>query len=247
MRKLSYNERVIHARGIVKKFGFKTVLRKIDLSLNRGDFLALFGPNGAGKTTFIQILCSLMRPTSGEVCVLGYDTRYDREALCRTIGVVSHNPFLYDNLTALENLKFFGKMYEVPELEDRVEELLVSVGLIEYINDPVQTFSRGMRQRLSVARAIIHDPAILFLDEPYTGLDPHGMEDLKQILKRFHGQGKTIIMTSHDLPKGLELCNQAAILKSGTLIYLGDISTINRDEFIGTYLTLTGRKRSPII
>ena len=245
MGKLSENDTIIDARGVVKKFGFKTVLRKVDLALKRGDFLALFGPNGAGKTTLIQILCSLMRPTSGEVCVAGYDIRYDKEALCKTIGVISHHTFLYNNLTAFENLKFYGKMYEVPELLDRIEALLALVGLRENMHDQVQTFSRGMQQRLSVARAIIHDPRILFLDEPYTGLDQHGAEDLKQLLREFQDQGKTVIMTSHDLNKGLELCNYAAILKSGTLVYKEPISRIIRDDFEQIYLKFTGEKRSP--
>ena len=245
MGKLQENDTIIDARGVVKKFGFKTVLRKVDLALKRGDFLALFGPNGAGKTTLIQILCSLMRPTSGEVSVAGYDTQTDKEALSKTIGVISHHTFLYNNLTAFENLKFYGKMYQVPELLDRIEALLALVGLREHMHDQVQTFSRGMQQRLSVARAIIHNPRILFLDEPYTGLDQHGAEDLKQLLREFQDQGKTVIMTSHDLNKGLELCNYAAILKSGTLVYKEPISRIIRDDFEQIYLKFTGEKRSP--
>jgi heme exporter protein A len=130
-----------------------------------------------------------MRPSAGRATVLGLDTCTDREALCRIIGVISHNPFLYDNLTAFENLKFYGKMYDVAKLIEKIEALIEMVGLSEYMNERVQTFSRGMQQRLSVARAIIHDPLILFLDEPFTGLDQQGAENLKQLLRQFQNQG----------------------------------------------------------
>lgn len=233
-------EPIIEVKGLVKKFGFKTVLRKVDLSLEKGDFLALFGHNGAGKTTLIRILCSLMRPTSGEIHIAGLDPLNEREALCKTIGVISHQTFLYKNLSAFENLRFYGRMYDVPDLKDRIEALLELVGLSEYRDDPVNNFSRGMQQRLSVARAIIHDPSILFLDEPYTGLDQHGAEDLKKLLKRFRSQGKTILMTSHDIDRGLELCNMTAILKSGRLIFKEKVTRALKDDFRQLYLSLTG-------
>ena len=239
---MTQDDNIIETKGLVKKFGFRTVLRKVDLSLKKGDFLALFGHNGAGKTTLIRILCSLMRPTSGEVRVAGFDPLHEREGLCKTIGVISHQSFLYKNLSAFENLRFYGRMYDVPDLRNRVEALLEKVGLSEFRDDPVQTFSRGMQQRLSVARAIIHDPLILFLDEPYTGLDQHGSEDLRDLLKDFQSQGKTILMTSHDIDRGLELCNQSAILKSGRLVFKEKMTTILRDDFKQLYFSLTGEK-----
>jgi heme ABC exporter ATP-binding subunit CcmA len=235
-------EYIIEAKELVKKFGFRTVLRKVDLSLKKGDFLALFGHNGAGKTTLIRILCSLMRPTSGEVRVAGFDPLHEREALCKTIGVISHQSFLYKNLSASENLRFYGRMYDVPDLKNRIEALLEQVGLMEYRDDPVQNFSRGMQQRLSVARAIIHDPLILFLDEPYTGLDQHGAEDLRSLLKDFKNQDKTILMTSHDIDRGLELCNESAILKSGRLVFKEKMTTILKNDFKQIYFNLTGEK-----
>ena len=246
MKKCPQNSQVICVEKLGKKFGHKTALRKVDLFLKKGDFLALFGPNGAGKTTLIQILSSLMRPSAGRATVLGLDTCTDREALCRIIGVISHNPFLYDNLTAFENLKFYGKMYDVAKLIEKIEALIEMVGLNEYMNERVQTFSRGMQQRLSVARAIIHDPLILFLDEPFTGLDQQGAENLKQLLRQFQNQGKTMIMTSHDLTKGLELCNRTAILKSGSVVHEDDISKIRLSDFKHTYLKLTKEVPSPL-
>jgi heme exporter protein A len=237
---MSQVEPIIEVKGLVKKFGFKTVLRKVDLSIQEGDFLALFGHNGAGKTTLIRVLCSLMKPTSGEIRIAGIDPHYDRETYCNTIGVISHRTFLYQNLSAFENLRFYGRMYDVSELKERIEALLDLVGLTKYRNDPVNTYSRGMQQRLSVARAIIHDPQILFLDEPYTGLDQHGAEDFKKLLKQFRNQGKTILMTSHNIDRGLELCNQSAILKAGRLVFKEDISKILKDDFKRLYLDLTG-------
>ena len=238
---MSQVEHIIEVKGLVKKFGFKTVLRKVDLSLEKGDFLALFGHNGAGKTTLIRILCSLMRPTSGELLIAGLDPLHERETLCKSIGVISHRTFLYKNLSAFENLKFYGRMYDVPDLKDRIETLLELVGLSKYRDEPVQTFSRGMQQRLSVARAIIHDPQILFLDEPYTGLDQHGDEDLKKLLKRFRNQGKKILMTSHNIDRGLELCTQSAILKSGRLVFKEEMTSILKDDFKQLYFNLTGK------
>lgn len=242
MDELSGQNYAVETRGLVKKFGFKTALRKVDLLLERGDCLALFGPNGAGKTTLIQILCSLMLPTSGKVAISGFDTRYHRGVLHQLIGVISHDTFLYDNLTAVENLIFYGRMYNVPNLNSRIDDLLGRVGLSAYKNDPTQTYSRGMKQRLAVARAIIHDPVVLFLDEPYTGLDQQGVDDLQRLLDQFRDKQKTIILTSHNLVKGLELCSHAAVLKAGKLIYHEDIAKINKSDFKQIYKKLTGEK-----
>ncbi len=245
LRKLPPYDYIIEAKEVKKEFGFKAVLKGVDLQLKEGDFLALFGPNGAGKTTFIQILCSLMRPSSGKVCIVGFDPRSDREALCEVIGFVSHHTFLYHNLSAFENLKFYGMMYNVPALDAKIEKLLELVGLADFANDQVQTFSRGMQQRLSLARAIIHDPMVLFLDEPYTGLDQLGAEDLKQILVEFRDKGKTIVMTSHNLDRGLELCSRVAILRSGRVVYNEEISKTKINDFKPIYFKYTGKKPLP--
>lgn len=225
----------IEVRALTKRFGYKRALNGVNLSLNGGECLAIFGPNGAGKTTLIRILSSLMRPTSGEVIVGGYDVKSEGEDLRRIIGVISHNTFLYDNLTAFENLRFYGRMYGVQGLEERIEEVLGLAGLRGQRHERVQTFSRGMQQRLSVARAILHEPAILLLDEPYTGLDQNGIQRLKGILGGFRDRGKTMIMTSHDLQRGLEMCSRVAILHSGVIVYNEDISRIVRKDFQEIY------------
>jgi heme exporter protein A len=225
----------IEARGLVKKFGHKTALRNVDIVLTEGDSLALFGPNGAGKSTLIQVLCSLLQPTSGSVRIAGYEARRDREALHQIIGLIGHQTFLYPDLTANENLKFYGAMYGVPRLNDRIPEVLDLVGLSDFRKDVVQNFSRGMQQRLSIGRAIIHDPMIIFLDEPFTGLDQQGSEDFKKLILQFRDQGKTVIMASHHLHLGLELCDRAAILKSGRIVYLQDVARISKNDFKQIY------------
>lgn len=236
---------VIETECLVKKFGFKTVLRKIDLSLRKGDFLALFGPNGAGKTTLMQILSSQMLPTSGKVYVSGIDTRYHREEIHRRIGVVAHDSFLYNNLSAGENLKFYAQMYDMPRQPQEIEQLLERVGMRAYRNHAVHTFSRGMQQRLSIARAVIHDPPVLLFDEPFTGLDQQGIDDLKKLLKGFRNQGKTIVMASHHLRLGAELCSHAAVLSSGRLVFKAHLSKIDKDNFKQTYLKVAGDTLTP--
>jgi len=230
---------VIEVRALTKRFGYKKALNQVNLTVKKGEFLALFGPNGAGKTTLIRILSSLMRPTSGEVLVAGYDAKSEGEDLRRIIGVISHNTFLYDNLTAFENLKFYGRMYDVKGLKERIEEVLELVGLKERMHERVQTFSRGMQQRLSIARAILHEPSILLLDEPFVGLDQNGLETLKGVLEGFREAGKTTVMTSHDLERGLEMCSRVTILHSGVIVYSEDISRTVRDDFQHTYSDYT--------
>jgi heme exporter protein A len=230
----------IEAKGLIKKFGHKTALRNVDVFLAEGDSLALFGPNGAGKSTLIQVLCSLLQPTSGSVRIAGYDARHDREALHQIIGLIGHQTFLYPDLTAYENLKFYGAMYGVTRLNGRISEVLDLVGLSDYCNDVVQNFSRGMQQRLSIARAIIHDPMMIFLDEPFTGLDQQGSEDFSKLISQFRDQGKTVIMASHHLQLGLELCDRAAILKSGKIVYLQDVDHISKNDFKQIYSQQVG-------
>ena len=234
------SEPYIEVKGLIKKFGHKTALRKVDIFLTEGDSLALFGPNGAGKSTLIQVLSSLLQPTSGRVRIAGYDTRRDREALHQIIGLIGHQTFLYPDLTAYENLKFYGAMYGITRLNDRIAEVLDLVGLSDYRNDVVQNFSRGMQQRLSIGRAIIHDPMIMFLDKPFTGLDQEGSEDFLKLILQFRDQGKTVIMASHQLQLGLELCDRAAILKSGRIVYLQDVAHISQNDFKQIYSQKVG-------
>jgi len=202
-----------------KSFGRKKVLDKLSLDVSEGQFLTIFGPNGAGKTTLIRILSTLLRPTSGEFFVNGHNSKEEAIEIRKSIGVISHSPFLYDELTAYENLTFFGSIYNLApgKLEQRVKELLRQVGLQFRMYDRVDTFSRGMKQRLSIARAIIHRPKILFLDEPYTGLDHNASRLLNHILNDFIRDSGTIIMATHDFDRGLRISDRVLILVKGKI------------------------------
>ncbi len=212
---------------MTKRFGFTTALEGISFALDQGELLAVFGPNGAGKTTLIRILSTLMRPTSGKAALLGYDLEKEGETLRGSIGVLTHRPLLFDNLTAHENLKFYGQMFQIKNLDSRIEELLDDVGLIDNRDRRVETFSRGMQQRLAIARAILHEPRLLLLDEPFTGLDQNGIVFLGKTLKAFLDGGRTALMTCHDFARGLELSTRAAILNDGHLTYYGDPSELD--------------------
>ncbi len=229
---------MITVRKLSKRFGPKWALREVDFDLAQGEFLSLFGPNGAGKTTFIRILATLAKPSSGTVEIGGLPMRQAVLALRRQIGLVSHQTLLYPDLTAEENLRFFGKMYDVQDLEARIDDVLDMVDLASRRYDLVRTFSRGMQQRLSIGRAIIHNPQIMLLDEPFTGLDPEASERLAGVFQALVREARTVVMTTHDLERGLALCDQVAILARGQIVYrarrealdLGSFQTIYRQH-----------------
>ena len=168
---------MITVKKLVKRFGLKTVLRGLDFHVERGEFVALLGPNGAGKTTFLRILASLSRPTLGDVRIAGYHLPSQAAAVRRRLGVVSHLPLLYGDLTAEENLRFYARMYGLSNADQRVAEVLELVGLAPRRRDLVRTFSRGMQQRLAIGRAVLHDPEVMLFDEPHTGLDQDACAD----------------------------------------------------------------------
>ena len=218
-----------------KQFGVLKAVDGVSFDLKRGEFLSVFGPNGAGKTTLIKILAGLTRPSSGTARVAGYEVEEGVPEMRREIGVISHSPALYADLTPMENLTFFGKMYGVEYLQDSVLAVLEDVGLAPRRHDRVRTFSRGMLQRLSIARAILHDPSILFLDEPFTGLDIHASNVLKEHLQTLHNKKRTILMTTHDLSCGLEMCDKVALQVMGQFAFFKDIKDIDRENFETLY------------
>jgi heme exporter protein A len=225
----------VEVRGLVKSFGSKVALEGVDLDVAEGEVLTLVGPNGAGKTTFIRVLATLTRPTQGSVRVAGYDLAGQGTEVRRRIGLASHQTLLYGDLSAEENLRFYGRMYEVPDLEARITALLQRVGLEHRRRDLVRTFSRGMQQRLSLARALLHDPAILLLDEPYTGLDQQAAGVLREVLVALVGRSRTVLMTTHNLERGLEFCDRAAILVNGRIVYQADKRQLDVASFRETY------------
>jgi heme exporter protein A len=234
---------MIEVRGLVKSFGSKVALEGVDLDVAEGEFLTLVGPNGAGKTTLVRILATLTRPTRGSVRMAGCDLGRQSSEVRRRIGLASHQTLLYGDLSAEENLRFYGRMYEVADLEERITALLQRVGLEHRRHDLVRAFSRGMQQRLSLARALLHDPAILLLDEPYTGLDQQAVEVLREVLVALVGRSRTVLMTTHNLERGLELCDRAAILVNGRIVYEADKSRLDVASFRETYRRCTDVSR----
>ncbi|HNB53025.1 MAG TPA: heme ABC exporter ATP-binding protein CcmA [Anaerolineales bacterium] len=219
---------------LIKRFGPKTILRGVDFKVEKGEFVALLGPNGAGKTTFLRVLASLSAPTLGKVQISGYHLPQQAAAVRRRLGVVLHQPLLYGDLTAEENLRFYGRMYALDNLDGRIVETLELVGLSNRRRDMVRTFSRGMQQRLSIARAVIHDPDVILFDEPYTGLDQDASSMLDDVLRRVAGQGRTIVMTSHDLARTADLASRFDVLSRGVIsatAQKGEVTVHNLLEF----------------
>jgi len=231
---------MIEVRKLVKTFGRKPVLRGLDFSVPEGDFVAVVGPNGAGKTTLLRILASLARPTLGEVRLAGRRLPAEAGAVRRILGVVSHQPLLYGDLTAEENLRFYGRLYGVSELEARVERALETVGLRPRRRDLVRTFSRGMQQRLSIGRAILHEPLVMLLDEPHTGLDPEAAAMLDRLLGQVAGEGRTVVMTSHDLQRAASLANRVDVLAGGVMAASVRKGELDPAELPALYRSVTG-------
>lgn len=231
---------MIEVQGLTKSFGLKPVLRGIDLSVAEGDFLTVVGPNGAGKTTLLRILASLSRPQYGRVTIGGWELPDEADRVRQHLGVVSHLPLLYGDLTAEENLRFFGRMYAVPDLDDRIAAVLRQVGLAGRRHDPVRGFSRGMLQRLAIARAILHEPDIMLFDEPYTGLDQDSSAMLDELLGDVAARGRTVVMTTHDLGRGLALASHVAILSRGQVVFEAPAAAIEPAEFPALYAEYTG-------
>lgn len=231
---------VIDCEKVSKSYGNISALRDVSLKLEKGSFLAIFGPNGAGKTTLLKILSNLVKPTSGVVKINGMSLHDEDGEIRKNIGVVSHNSFLYNNLTPYENLEFYGKMYDVPNLEKRIADVIDEVGLTARMHDPVRTFSRGMMQRLSIARVLMPDPSIIYLDEPYTGLDQHAAIKLRDILKNLKKGDRTIIMITHNIERGLEVCTHVAIQVMGKISYMEEIEKVDRDNFEAKYFKTVG-------
>ena len=208
---------MIEVRRLVKTFGLKPVLRGVDFRAQPGEFVALLGPNGAGKTTMLRILATLSRPTMGEVRLAGYALPAQAAEVRRLLGVVSHQPLLYGDLTAEENLRFYARMYGLSDGAGRAAEVLDSVGLAARRRDLVRQFSRGMQQRLAIGRALLHDPQVMLFDEPYTGLDQDASSMLDEVLRRVAVAGRTVVMTSHDLPRAADLATRIDVLSRGVI------------------------------
>ena len=210
---------MVRLQGVTKRFAHVWALRGIDLELQRGRCLGIFGANGAGKTTLLNILATLTRPSSGQVTIAGYDAVADAQKIRPLLGVLGHRTYLYGDLTASENLQFYGRLFGLANAYQRSRELLLSVGLDPKSQQRVRTFSRGMQQRLAIARVLLHEPELLLLDEPYTGLDQHAVGRFQSLVDDLQAAKRTIILSTHDLPRGLAVCDEVLIQSRGKIVY----------------------------
>jgi heme exporter protein A len=233
------------ARDLRKSYGAVEALDGLDLRIEPGEFLTIFGPNGAGKTTLMKVLSTLTRPSEGSAYVGGKDVVKEAAAVRKKVGVISHNTYLYAQLTAMENLEFYARMYHVKNGRDRAHALLTKMDLSTRMHDRVGTYSRGMQQRLSVARALLHDPELLLLDEPYTGLDQHASRVLAEVLDGLRDGMRTVIMTTHNLQEGLAGCDRAAIMVEGRLVFDQAASQIDVPGFQQTYFSCVHEELRP--
>ncbi len=229
----------LEVKKLTKVFGDRKALDNVSFSLPQGAFLSIFGPNGAGKTTMLRMLSTLARPTSGAIRVMGLDAKEDPDKVRDHIGLISHNSMLYPDLTAMENMMFVARLYGIIDPEARVRELLRAVELDHRRFDMVRTFSRGMTQRLSIARALINDPDVVFFDEPYAGLDPHAVEIFDELIGGLREE-RTFVMVSHDLQKGFSACTHAMMLARGRVMVCAPKDELDFDEFKGLYRETVG-------
>ncbi len=227
---------MINIERLTKKYGDRTAVAGLNLSITRGELFALLGPNGAGKTTLIRVLTMLTRPTEGHITINGWHVPADERQIKAVIGVVPQHLNLDIELTARENLELHGRLHQIPsdERKQRIEELLEFVELKDRGNDMVQSFSGGMKRRLMIARALLHRPKVLFLDEPTVGLDPQVRRRLWELVRRLANEGLTVLLTTHYIEEAESLCQRVAILDKGKLIALDTPS--NLCQRLGEYV-----------
>lgn len=228
----------IEADNLTKSFDDRLALRGVDLKIAPGESVVVFGPNGAGKTTLIKLLATIMNPSSGKILIDGLDVKAKAEQARRKIGVVSHNTYLYGNLTAYENLDFYRRLYDVER--GRITEVAAMVGMESRLYDRVSTLSSGMRQRFSIARALLHNPKVVLLDEPETGLDQQAISLLWAVLRRDAAAKRTIVLTTHNLAWGLELADRLFILSRGRIVFEEARPVLDLAALKQAYLESTG-------
>jgi heme exporter protein A len=228
---------MIEVRGLAKYFGRFSALRDLHISVPLGQFIALFGRNGAGKTTFLRILAGLSRPSAGAVLI--HSAKPGSQVAREVIGYLSHNTALYLDLTALENLRFYARLLDLPALDADLEDRIARVGLAGRAREPVRNYSRGMQQRLAIARAFLHDPGVLLLDEPFTGLDQEGTEFLQNYLRESRARHKTCLMAIHDAPLGYALADRLVVVERGVVALDLPRQSVTLDEFQDRYRALT--------
>ena len=231
--------RALVAERLTREFGGRRVVDGVDLSLGAGDCLALFGPNGAGKTTLLRMLAGLLAPTSGSVTIAGVAVRSTPEARA-AVGLISHQSMLYAPLSARENVEFAARLYGVRDARRAALDALAGMRIADRADTPVRALSRGLQQRVSIARAIVHDPRLVLLDEPYTGLDEIGAAALTEALGSLSARGAALVLVTHNLSEGLALATQAAIMRGGRLVRQEARAELEPASYAAAYRELVG-------
>ena len=240
---LADNNPAVQVRGLTKAFGRTPVLRDVDLDVPHGMVLSLLGPNGSGKTTLIKVLATLTRPDAGDVRICGVGLGRRSASIRSRIGVVGHDPLLYDDLTARENLRFACRMFSLDRADDRVERVSDLMGMSTDLDRKIGAMSHGMKKRFSIARALLHDPQVLLLDEPETGLDQEALSLLDSVIARRSDSARTVIMTTHNLERAVALGDRMAILANGRVAYDEPVDASDPDASRRAYLQHIGARR----
>lgn len=232
---MSKNDAVLKAEALSKWFGSLTVLRSLSVVLRQGEFLTIVGRNGAGKTTFLKIVAGLVRSYNGDAFLFGENLKTNSAASRRRIGFVSHETFLYPDLTTRENLLFHARLYRMPDTGAAIDRAIAEAGLETKATVPVRTLSRGMKQRVSLAAAFLHGPDLLILDEPFTGLDDRAADAIDDRLRAFKADGGTVLMASHDLARGWRHADRVAVLDRGEFAYEATVAGTSQETFQAKY------------
>ena len=208
---------IVQAAGLGKRIDERPILRNLSFQVEAGQCVAVLGANGAGKSTLLRVLATLTSHDAGELLLFGRPVRREAASLRGRIGLIGHQAMLYRDLSARENLEFFGRLYGVAAVRDRAAELLATVGLSDRADDAVKSFSRGMTQRVAIARALMHDPQLILADEPFAGLDTPSSAALEKLLAMLHGQGRTILLVNHDIEQSLRIAQRVIVLRAGQM------------------------------
>jgi ABC-2 type transport system ATP-binding protein len=214
----SDNSSMIQTENLTKRFGSTLAVERLNLSIEQGEVFGFLGPNGAGKTTTVRMLASLISPTQGRAVVNGFEVGRQDDQIRRSVGVLTETPGLYDNLSAEYNLRIFAELYEVRDPAGQVEKYLRMLGLWERRFEPTATFSKGMKQKLAIARALLHEPKVLFLDEPTAALDPESARLVRDFISELRREGRTIFLCTHNLDEADRLCDRIAVFKTRLLV-----------------------------